>query len=196
MTDILTFNEYPPEKVFEAQALYCVDRLTFEAVAERTGVSVATLKRWSDKYEWRVKRQELAETESQIRVDTLKARATMLAKVVDKGDHFAAFAAAKLEAVALDQAKFKSELAAHPAPVKIESPAQAAELLEKALGKKMGALLAAPGTIDLKVIKDLRQALELLNEMKSQASQEISQNDGLSLEIEEKIKAALEGKKL
>lgn len=70
MGDALTFSEYPPEKVFEAQDLYCVDRLTYEAVAGRTGASAPTLKRWGDKYGWRSKREELALLESQIRASS------------------------------------------------------------------------------------------------------------------------------
>ena len=194
MAEILPF-EYPPEKVFEAQDLYCVDRLTFEAVSNRTGVSVATLKRWSEKYGWRAKREALAKAESDIRTDTFMARAKMLAKVVDKGDHFAAFAVAKLETLALDQARFKLEQAAAsaPVPVSIESPAQAAELLEAALERKLGALLAAPGTIDLKVIKDLRQAMDLLSDMRRQSAESDAPDKGLSPDADAKIRKALEG---
>ena len=195
MTGVFSFNEYPPEKVFEAQDLYCVDRLTYEAVSTRTGVSVATLKRWADKYEWRRKREELAKAESDIRADTFRARAKMLATVVDKADALAAFAVAKLETLALDQARFKAEQSREnsPAPVKIESPAHAAELLENALAMKMGSLLAAPGTIDLKTIKDLRECLNLVSEMRGHDAEDADKQTGLSQETESKIKKILAG---
>ncbi len=175
--------------------MYCVDRLTFEAVAECTGVSVPTLKRWSDKYGWRAKREELAQLESEIRFNTFKARARMIAKVIDKGEALDAFAVAKLETMVVDQERFKAEQHKEkPAPpVKFDSPAQAAELLEAALEKKLGALLAAPGAIDLKTIKDLRQALDLLAEMRGKAAEDKSKSTGLSLEAEEKIMAILKG---
>ncbi len=195
MAAIIPFNEYPPETVFEAQDLYCVDRLTYEAVAGRTGVSVATLKRWADKYEWRNKREELAKTESEIRFDTYKARAKMLSKVIDGGGALDAFAVAKLETMVIEQARFKNELAQDKAtpPVKIESPAQAAELLENPLAVKMGSLLAAPETLNLKVIKEYREALDLLTEMRGRAANEGTKPGGLSPEAEEKIKAILKG---
>lgn len=195
MGEILTFGEYPPGKVFECQDLYCLDRLTFEAVAGRSGVSVATLKRWSDKYGWRAKREEWARIESDIRLDTLKARAKMLAQVIDGGGALDAFAVAKLETLAIDQARFKAERVkeAAPAAVKIESPAKAAELLEAALEKKLGALLAAPGTIDLKTIRDLRESLNLLTEMRGRTKEDTTKQTGLSLEAEEKIRAILKG---
>ena len=195
MTGVLNFNEYPPEKVFEAQDMYCVDRLTYEAVSSRTGVSVATLKRWADKYEWRRKREELARVESDIRFNTYKARATMLAKVIEGGGALDAFAVAKLETMIIDQARFKNELGLDkaPVPVKIESPAQAAELLENALAVKMGSLLSAPETLNLKVIKEYREALNTLTEMRGQAADENLKQTGLSLESEEKIIAILKG---
>jgi len=195
MGEILNFNEYPPEKVFEAQDLYCVDRLTYEAVSARTGVSVATLKRWSDKYEWRRKREDLARVESEIRFNTYKARATMLAKVIEGGGALDAFAVAKLESLIIDQARFKSELARDqaPVPVKIESPAQAAELLENALAVKMGSLLSAPESLDLKTIKEYREALNTLAEMRGQAAEDAGRQTGLSQETEAKIKKILAG---
>lgn len=195
MGDVLSFNEYPTEKVFEAQDLYCVDRLTYEAVSLRTGVSVATLKRWSDKYGWRAKREELALLESQIRADTYRARAKMLAQVIKGGGALDAFAVAKLETMVIDQARFRAEQEKEtaPVPVKIESPAQAAELLEAALEKKLGALLAAPGTIDLKAIKDLRQALDLLADMRRQSASGNSPAQGLSPDADARIRNVLEG---
>lgn len=196
MSQVLQFQgEYPAEKVFEAQDLYCVDRLTYEAVAERTGVSVPTLKRWGKEYGWRAKREELAKLESEIRFNTYRARAKMLAQVVAGGGALDAFAVAKLETLVLDQARLKIETAREkPAvPVEFESPAQAAALLEKALQKKLGALLSAPDTVDLKAIKDLREALKLLSEMKGHVSAEDDKQAGLSLETEAKIKKILAG---
>ena len=190
--------EYPPGQVFEAQDLYCVDRLTFEAVADRTGVSVATLKRWSEKFGWRAKREELAQAESRIRTDTYTARLKMLEKVISGGGALEAFAVAKLETLALDQARFKLEVStstsATAAPaVKIESAGAAADLLEKALGAKLGALLAEPSRLDLKTIRDLRAALALVAEMRGKETEEAAAEVATSLtpETEARIKQIL-----
>jgi len=186
--------EYPPGQVFEAQDLYCVDRLTFEAVADRTGVSVATLKRWSEKFGWRAKREELAQAESRIRTDTYTARLKMLEKVISGGGALEAFAVAKLETLALDQARFKLEVSTSAAPaVKIESAGEAAALLEKALGAKLGALLAEPSRLDLKTIRDLRAALALVAEMRGKETEEAAAEVATSLtpETEARIKQIL-----
>ena len=196
MSQVLQFQgEYPAEKVFEAQDLYCVDRLTYEAVAERTGVSVPTLKRWGKEYGWRAKREELAKLESEIRFNTYRARAKMLAQVVAGGGALDAFAVAKLETLVLDQARFKNEQGKDQAavPVEFESPAQAAELLEAALKKKLGAMIGTSETIDLKVVRDIRESFKLLSEMKDQAAVSTDKQAGLSLETEAKIKKILAG---
>jgi len=189
----LSPGEYPPGQVFIAQDLYCVDRLTFEGVSARTGVSVATLKRWSEKYNWRAKREELAQAESRIRSSTYLARLKMLEMVIQGGGAFDAFAVAKLESLALDQARFKREEAAlgPPEAVKIESPIHAAALLEEALGAKLGGLLAEPSRLDLKTIRDLRAALALVAEMRGRADSDGEGAAGLTPETEAKIKQLL-----
>jgi len=197
MSEVFQFpGEYPAETVFQAQDLYCVDRLTFDEVAARIGVAVSTVKRWGQKFEWRSKREELARLESDIRINTFKARATMLEKVIDQGGALDAFAVAKLETLVIDQARFKTELgqgAAPAAPIKFENAAHAASLLENALGKKLGALVSAPGDIDLKAIKDFRECLNLLSEMRGKADGEAEKQTGLSLETEARIKKILAG---
>lgn len=195
MADVLQFGEYPSEKIFEAQDLYCVDRLTFETVAERTGVSVPTLKRWSDKYGWRAKREELAKLESEIRFNTFKARDKMIKKVIADGGALDAFAVAKLKTMVIDQARFKAEQheGAPVPPVAFDSPAHAAELLESALSAKLGIILATPSELNLKTLKELREALNLLAEMRGKAAEDASKSTGLSPEVEEKIVAILKG---
>ena len=99
--------EYEPETVWRAQELYCVDRLSFARVAELTGVSATTLKAWSDKYGWRAKREEIAQAESDIRVNTIKGRKVALEMLLEAGDgkeaSQMAFAVASLESLALKQ---------------------------------------------------------------------------------------------
>ncbi len=53
--------EYPSDLVWKAQELYCVDRLSYTAVAEAVGVSATTLKAWGQRYNWAQKREELAQ---------------------------------------------------------------------------------------------------------------------------------------
>ena len=72
--------EHEPGTVWRAQELYCLDRMSFERVAEVTGVATSTLKRWADKYRWRERREELAQVESEIEklLDTLTGASPVL----------------------------------------------------------------------------------------------------------------------
>ena len=67
-------TEYPTDMLWRAQELYCVDRLSYAAVAEATGVSATTLKAWGQKYAWARRREEIAQAESEIRVNIIKGR--------------------------------------------------------------------------------------------------------------------------
>ena len=96
-------REHEPGTVWEAQDLYCIDRLSFDAVAKKTGVAASTLKRWADRMDWRGKRESIAETESALRVDRVLARSQVLKKLLETGESQDAYAVAALERLALLQ---------------------------------------------------------------------------------------------
>ncbi|MFC4678699.1 hypothetical protein [Desulfovibrio legallii] len=96
-------REHEPGTVWEAQDLYCIDRLSFDAVAKKTGVAASTLKRWADRMDWRGKRERIAETESALRVDRVLARSQVLKKLLETGESQDAYAVAALERLALLQ---------------------------------------------------------------------------------------------
>ena len=60
-------REHPADTLWRAQELYCVDRLSYAAVAEATGVSATTLKAWGQKYTWARRREDLARAARQLR---------------------------------------------------------------------------------------------------------------------------------
>ena len=75
-------REYPTDVLWRAQELYCVDRLSYAAVAEATGVSATTLKSWGQKYAWARRREEIAQAESEIRVNIIKGRQKALEQLL------------------------------------------------------------------------------------------------------------------
>ena len=97
--------EYPSDLVWKAQELYCVDRQSYTAVAEATGVSATTLKAWGQRYNWAQKREELALAESEIRVNIIKGRQKALEQLLASEDPQDAaqlsFAVSSLENLAL-----------------------------------------------------------------------------------------------
>lgn len=161
-------REHEPETVWQAQELYCVDRLSFDAVSERTGVAASTLKRWSEKYGWREKREQIAMAESDIRANFVLGRSSMLQKLLDAQDAQSAFAVASLEKLAMEQAKAAREggTAHEINPGKpIETMADAAEALHQAVQQKLALLLSDPGQVDFKAVQDIRKAMELVQAM-------------------------------
>lgn len=195
--------EHEPETVWKAQELYCMDRLSFDRVAEVTGIAASTLKRWADKYHWREKREEIAQLESDIRVNTIRGRATVLEKLLTAADgkeaSQAAFAVASLESLALKQ----QELAAAgkiPSPAAIPTPkiatrAEAAAALREAVERKLGLALADPATITSATVKDVMLCLSLVEDLekslpKAQEEEQVSTR-GLSADLARRIEEAL-----
>lgn len=195
--------EYEPETVWKAQELYCVDRLSFARVAELTGVSATTLKAWSDKYDWRAKREEIAQAESDIRVNTIKGRKVALEMLLEAGDggeaSQMAFAVASLESLALKQQELaaagKIPSAAAPARPKIATRADAVAVLRDAVEQKLGLALADPVKITTATVQDVKRCLELVAELEASLPKETEPEEakrrGLSKDTAQSIYRAL-----
>lgn len=195
--------EYEPETVWKSQELYCVDRLSFARVAELTGVSATTLKAWSEKYGWRAKREEIAQAESDIRVNTIKGRKVALEMLLEAGDgkeaSQMAFAVASLESLALKQAELaaagKIPSAAAPARPKIATRADAVAALREAVERKLGVALADPAQITTATVQDVKKCLELVEELEATLPKETAQKTekGITEETRERIIKAMAG---
>lgn len=163
-------REYPPEAVWQAQELYCVARLPYHRVAAELGIAESTLKRWGKQYGWSDKRAALAQAQAEMRADIVLARAGMIKELLADRNPIVGFAVAKLEELALKQAEAERQgklAQAEAAPPRvIETPADAYGALKEAVEAKLGKLLADPGEVDLKAIKDVKEALRLLEDLR------------------------------
>lgn len=196
--------EHEPGTVWRAQELYCLDRLSFDRVSELTGVATSTLKRWADKYQWRERRDELAQVESDIRFNTVLGRKAILERLLTAEDgkeaSQVAFAVASLESLALKQAELAAagripsfaEPAARP---HIATRADAVAALRQAIENKVGMALADPGKINAATIKDVSQCLDLLANLESSLPKpeapEAEQKRGLSKDMAAALEKAL-----
>lgn len=166
--------EHEPGTVWRAQELYCSERLSFERVSELTGVATSTLKRWADKHQWRERRDELAQAESEIRFDLVLGRKAILQRLLTaesgKEASQVAFAVASMESVAMKQAELvaagKIPTFAEPRP-HIATRADAVAALRQAMESKIGMALADPSKINASTIKDVSQCLDLLTELEA-----------------------------
>lgn len=195
--------EHPPETVWKAQELYCVDRLSFDRVAALVGVSATTLKDWADKYRWREKREEIAQAESDIRVNTIKGRKAVLERLINASDgkeaSQVAFAVASLESLALKQqeliASGKIPTTESESRPTIATRADAVAALRQAVENKLGLALADPRNITSAAVKDVIQCLELVADLeaslpKDEAPEEAAKR-GMSQDLKNRIMAAM-----
>lgn len=193
-------REHEPDLVWQAQELYCADRLTYQAIADRLGIGMATVSRWSEKFGWRAKREELAQAEADIRADTVLARAAMLKTLLEKKDAMSAFAVSSLEGLALKQAEMirSGKIGPAPAPAEhqpIRTPDEAAEALGRAVTAKLHRLLADPDAVNLRSVEEIRKALALVAEMKAAVNKETDSGSkaGISRDLESAILKVLGG---
>lgn len=191
-------KEYQPEAVWHAQELYCVVRLTFAQVAEETGVGESTLKRWSVTYEWRDKREKVAQAEAGLQADTIMARSVMLKKLIKSQDAQTSFAVASLESLAIKQAeaarKGKAiEALQNQTHKQFRTPTEAIAALEEAVNIKLNAALLNPEGADFKAVESVQKAYLLIEEMKAKLTpQDASERiKGLSANLEARIREVI-----
>lgn len=196
--------EHEPGTVWRAQELYCLDRLSFDRVSQLTGVATSTLKRWADKYQWRERRDELAQVESEIRFNTVLGRKAILERLLTAEDgkeaSQVAFAVASLESLALKQAELAAAgriptFAEPTARPHIATCADAVAALRQAIENKVGMALADPGKINAATIKDVSQCLDLLANLEGSLPKpkapEAEQKRGLSKDMAAALEKAL-----
>ncbi|WP_446424075.1 hypothetical protein [Mailhella sp.] len=194
--------EHKPETVWKAQELYCVDRLSFARVAELTGVSATTLKSWSEKYGWRKKREEIAQAESDIRVNIIMGRKRALDQLLaaegPKEAASMAFAVSSLEATAMKQQELAMSgkiPSVSPERPKIVSRADAVAALRRAVEQKLGLALADPAKITTATVQDVKRCLDLVVELEAglpkENEAEESKKRGLSQDTAQSIYKAL-----
>lgn len=195
--------EYPTDMLWRAQELYCVDRLSYAAVAEATGVSATTLKAWGQKYGWASRREEIARAESEIRVNIIKGRQKALEQLLAAGDAKEAapmaFAVSSLESLALKRQELaaagKIPDASAPARRKIATRADAVLALREAVERKLGLALADPDKISTATVQDVKRCLDLVAELEAGLPKETEAEDarkrGMSGELAQNIYRAL-----
>jgi len=193
-------REYPPEAVWEAQELYCVVRQTYEQVAEETGVSASTLKRWGKNHKWAEKRENLAQAEADLRADTILARSAMLKKLIKNQDAQTGFAVSALETLAMKQAdaaraqKLMSAAAQNELrPIRTREDVVAG--LEEAIELKLNMLLQSPEDMDFKAAQDIQKAMAFVETLKPKGKEEKTQAKGVSLKTANDIRAKILGVK-
>lgn len=160
-----------------AEELYIIDGQTYEQVAERTGVSISQLKRWGVESipTWTERRREYRQAQTSVRRGVMMAKAKLIESVIESEDPMKAFAfgaIVKSGAVIDKEARERSQ-GVQPEQIAADTngqPVDMAEALGQAIKMKIGAMLAQPGAINLTAIKELQQALDLLEKIKTRGT--------------------------
>lgn len=191
-------REYPTDTLWRAQELYCVDRLSYAAVAEATGVSATTLKAWGQRYDWSRKRADIAQAESEIRVNLVRGRHKALEQLLQAADAKEAapmaFAVSSLESLALKQAELaasgKIPSAAPATRRKIATKAEAVAALKEAVERKLNLALADVDKINSATVQDVKRCLELVADLESSLPKDAKPESaqGLSAEMAAKLR--------
>ncbi|MFI3271840.1 MAG: hypothetical protein R3Y11_07050 [Pseudomonadota bacterium] len=196
-------TEHSPDTVWRAQELYCVDRLSFAKVAELTSVSATTLKAWGQKFKWAEKREEIAQAESDIRVNTIKGRQLALEMLLQSQDgkkaSQMAFAVSSLENLAMKQQELlnagKIGYMQTVTSPKLASREDAIHALREAVEKKLGLALSDPSQITTATVQDVKRCLDLVAELEAslpkQAEAKADKSKALSPENTQRIREIL-----
>ncbi len=160
-----------------AEELYIIGGLTYDEVAEETGVSLAQVKRWGSDDDWTDRKKEYRQSIRDNKRKTVLLKSKLLDSALKSLDHRHVYAFSNLEQATKPKSLAVKTVTEDRPPVKIsdrdfDGPGDAIEALEEALRHKVNVMISVPNELDLKAIKDLKQALELLEQMKAKYNPE------------------------
>ncbi|MDZ7831643.1 MAG: hypothetical protein U5L07_07810 [Desulfobacterales bacterium] len=192
-------KEIPLETRFRAEEMYIVDGLTYEQVAQATGVSISQLQRWGAESGWPERRREYKQAFADIKRNTVLLRQKLIQKAMgslDPQDVYAVAALEKIGGMAAKNAAAGEDADAAPMePVKINSPKEAADALSEVIERKINNMLTRPNGVDLNAIRQMKDAIALIEKMRAEHGADDADPDrpkGIDAEtlkeIEQKIK--------
>lgn len=189
--------EIPWETRIDAEDMYITGGLTYEAVADRVGVAVSTIKRWGAEDGWTERKRELRQAQAAIKQKTVMLRLGLIETAMEGHDPMQVFAAAKFEDLALKKEALRpSDAPAHTCTheLSFESPEGAIPALKGAIERKIAGMVSGEG-LDLKTLRDLKGAMELLESMQAKYTPEEKEtkNKGLSDEAADDIRRKILG---
>ncbi len=166
-------REYSWEVRERAEELYIVDGLTYEQVAQATGVSMTQIQRWAAADGWQERRREYRQALTEIRRGAVELRRRLIGQALQSLNPQDVYAVARMEAIFAknraaeagqngQEAAFGSEAISNP----IRTPQEAVQAIEGILERKLNGMLTKPGTLTLAGLRDLQRCLELLEHLK------------------------------
>jgi transcriptional regulator with XRE-family HTH domain len=162
-----------------AEELFIIDGLTLQEVAGQTGISERTLANWSTDGEWVSRRREYQNAARDIKYYGKMTRLKLIKDAMTSLDPQKIYAFATLERTLAEP---KAEVGGQRSEeiigdISIKTPQEAVAALQEAIEKKLGLMLARPDALNLGAIKELKQAMELVEGMRIKYSGEEDKSD-------------------
>lgn len=179
-----------------AEELYIIDGLTLEEVASEVGVSERTIANWSSEAGWKEKQREYRNAVSEIKRYTTLTRLKLIKDAMTSLDPQKIYAFAALERAVKGQS---ADIGGYGDPPyerrEIKTPQDAIDTLQEALERKLNIMLSQPDAISISGIKDMKQALALVDELKDKyrGKPDEAKRRGLSDDTVEEIKRRILG---
>jgi len=109
-------KEYSYDTVETAECLYVYRQKTYDEIARLTGVSVAQIQRWSQKFDWRQKRMQYLAAQTGFRRDLYLLRLKMLEQALETRDPQVVHAMTNLQRIieSVEKGKALEELPVEP----------------------------------------------------------------------------------
>lgn len=185
-----------------AKEQFVTEGKTYDYVAGSTGVSVAQLKRWGKDEDWTGARKEYREALSSIKRDSVLLRSKLVKAALASGDpkQVYAFAAIEKAAAAVKKSQEPESIVSNPEKLKnINTPEDAVAALQEVVELKLNKMLSQPDTLQLSQVKELKQTMELIDQMKAKyvpdSEDDSKVEGGLSDEAAEMIRRQILGVK-
>ena len=174
-----------------AEELFVLNGLPYEDVAAELDVSVRTLANWGSDGKWQQKRKEFRSASADIKRYATLTRLNLIKKAMKSTDPQAVYAFAALERAT--QTGALPDVPPVETPKReIKTPEDAVNALQDAVEAKLNLMLGNPAEINLGGIKDIKKALEMINDMRPE-KEKTPERQGLSDEVVDDIKRRILG---
>jgi len=159
--------QIPIEVREKAESLYVTEGYSYREISESLGVSISKLHNWGKNGKWKQRKAEYRNAFIDFKRDIVLLRRDLLKKALETKDPQDVYALSNLERAFQSRKDSDDPPITSDTPIKtpINSTADAVAALQKGLERRINALLAQPGSINLESIKSVKQAMDLLEKM-------------------------------
>lgn len=155
-----------PELRERAEELYVIDGMTQEEVSRAVGVSERTVASWAAEGQWKERQKEYRNAASEIRRYTRLTKLKLIKAAMTSLDPQQVYAFSALERATSGARDAEAEIPFSGTVPEIRTPQEAVDALQRAVEAKLGAMLSQPGAVSFAGIRDMKKAMELLEDMR------------------------------